>query len=98
MLLINNIVGSDTRTLTPDETLQSYFKINMKRQMSESNEKSWDNKYKNIYNSIKHNNALIDEVLNIPERARIVRKTKKEICAISFCEKRKQLAFLQLLF
>lgn len=28
MFLINNIVGSDTRTLTPDETLQSYFKNN----------------------------------------------------------------------
>lgn len=26
MLLINNIVGSDTKTLTPDETLQSYFR------------------------------------------------------------------------
>ena len=87
MLLINNIVGSDTRTLTPDETLQSYFKNQYEEANDESNEKSWDNKYKNIYNSIKHNNALIDEVLNIPERARIVRKTKKEICAISFAKR-----------
>ena len=76
MLLINNIVGSDTRTLTPDETLQSYFK-----------KKSWDNDYKNIYNAVKHNMTLIDAALNIPERARIVRKGQFEPCAISFAKR-----------
>lgn len=87
MLLINNIVGSDTRTLTPDETLQSYFKSQYEEASEGSNEKSWDNDYKNIYNSIKHNTVLIDEVLTIPERARIVRKTKNEACAISFAKR-----------
>mgnify|MGYP002625090489 CR=1 FL=1 len=87
MLLINNIVGSDTRTLTPDETLQSYFKSQYEKANEESNEKSWDNDYRNIYNAVKHNTALIDEVLNIPERARIVRKTKDKICAISFAKR-----------
>ena len=84
MLLINNIVGSDTRTLTPDETLESYFKKQYEEASDETGEKSWDNDYKNIYNSIKHNTALIDDVLKIPERARIVRKGQKEPCAIAF--------------
>ena len=55
MLLINNIVGSDTKTLTPNETLQSYFKKQFDDADSSAAEKSWDNEYRNIYNSVKHN-------------------------------------------
>lgn len=87
MFLINNIVGSDTRTLTPDETLQSYFKSQYDEANTENNERSWDNDFKNIYNSIKHNTMFIDETLKIPERARIVRRNQKEPCAISFAKR-----------
>ncbi len=87
MLLINNIVGSDTRTLTPDETLQSYFKSQYDEANNENNEKSWDNIHRNIYNSIKNNTTLIDSALKIPERARIVRKGQAELCAISFAKR-----------
>ena len=65
MLLINNIVGSDTKTLTPDETLQSYFKKRYDEADEENNDRSWDNEYRNIYNSIKHNMDLIDEIHSI---------------------------------
>lgn len=87
MLLINNIVGSDTRTLTPDETLQSYFKLQYEEANNENSEKSWDNAHRNIYNSIKNNMTLIDATLSIPERARIVRKDQQEVCAISFAKR-----------
>ena len=87
MLLINNIVGSDTKTLTPDETLQSYFKKRYDEADEENNDRSWDNEYRNIYNSIKHNMDLIDEIHGIPERARIVRKGQNEACAISFAKR-----------
>ena len=87
MLLINNIVGSDTKTLTPDETLQSYFKKRYDEADEGSNDRSWDIEYRNIYNSIKHNIDLLDEVYSIPERARIVRKGQKEACAISFAKR-----------
>ena len=87
MLLINNIVGSDTKTLTPNETLQSYFKRQYKNASSEQNEKSWDVDYKNIYNTVKHNSALINECLRIPERARIVRKNQNDLCAVSFAKR-----------
>lgn len=87
MLLINNIVGSDTRTLTPDETLQSYFKKQFDEADAESAEKSWDNEYRNIYNSIKHNTKLLSEIMQIPERARVVRKGYKRGCAISFAKR-----------
>ncbi len=87
MLLINNIVGSDTRTLTPDETLQSYFKNQYDEANNENSERSWDTDYINAFNSIKHNAPLIEKTLSIPERARIVRKNQSEICAVSFAKR-----------
>lgn len=87
MLLINNIVGSDTRTLTPDETLQSYFKKQYDDANQENNDRSWDNEYKNIFNTIKHNTTLLDDVFKIPERARVVRKGQKENVAVSFAKR-----------
>lgn len=87
MLLINNIVGSDTRTLTPDEDLQSYFKKSYDDANSEENERSWDNEYRNDYNSIKHNHELLREVMEIPERTRIVRSNKPEAVSVSFAKR-----------
>ena len=87
MLLINNIIGSDTKTLTPDETLESYFKRQYKEASEEDNEISWDVEYRNDYNIIKHNNIFINEILQIPERVRIVRKNQLEECAVSFAKR-----------
>ena len=87
MLLINNIIGSDTKTLTPDETLQSYFKKQFEEADKDSSEKSWDNEYLNIYNQIKHNKTLLEEIKKIPARTRIVRKNQKQNIAISFAKR-----------
>jgi len=87
MLLINNIVGSDTRTLTPDEDLKSYFKSTYNDADEASNERSWDNEYRNIYDSIKHDQTLLREVQNIPERTRIVRDGRSENVSISFAKR-----------
>lgn len=87
MLLINNIVGSDTRTLTPDEDLKSYFKSTYNDADKASNERSWDNEYRNIYNAIKHDHTLLQEVQNIPERTRIVRNGRSDNVSISFAKR-----------
>ena len=87
MLLINSIVGSDTKTLTPDEDLQSYFKKVYNEADESGNEPSWDNEFKNIYNSIKHNQQLINEVMGIPERTRIIRTNRDTEIAISFAKR-----------
>lgn len=87
MLLINNIVGSDTKTLTPNETLQSYFKRQFDEADTGAAEKSWDNEYRNIYNAVKHSTTLYDDIMQIPERARIVRKNCNKVCAISFAKR-----------
>ena len=87
MFLINNILGSDTKTLTADETLQSYFKKQYDAADTSSSERSWDNEFQNIFNSIKHNTSLLNECMQIPERARIVRKNNPNSCAISFAKR-----------
>lgn len=87
MLLINNIVGSDTKTLTPDEDLQSYFVNQYKNADAASDEASWDNEYRNIYSSVKHDTALIREILEIPERTRIIRKENEFNVAVSFAKR-----------
>lgn len=87
MLLINNIVGSDTRTLTPDEDLKSYFKSTYNDADAANSERSWDNEYRNIYDSIKHDQALLKDVQNIPERTRIVRDDRANNVSISFAKR-----------
>ncbi len=87
MLLINNIVGSDTKTLTPDETLKSYFKRLYDEASAEEDGRSWDIAYRNDYNLIKDNVALLNKAMGIPERARIVRKGQPQPCAISFAKR-----------
>lgn len=93
MLLINNIVGSDTRTLTPDEDLRSYFKKQYDEAVSDEHDSSWDNKHRNAYNAIKHNKDLLDKALSIPERSRVVRKNNEESCAISFAKRGNNMLF-----
>ena len=87
MLLINSIVGSDTKTLTPDEDLQSYFKKIYNEAEISSDEASWDNEYRNVYNAVKHNKQLLDEVMAIPERTRIVRINNETDVSISFAKR-----------
>lgn len=87
MLLINNIVGSDTKTLTPDEDLQSYFKKVYTEADASSDEASWDNEFRNTYNTIKHNQLLIEEIMAIPERTRIVRTNRETDISILFAKR-----------
>ena len=87
MLLINNIVGSDTKTLTPDEDLRSYFSRQYIEADRASNTASWDNEYRNTYNAVKHDRNLLREVMEIPERTRIVRVNQKTQAAVSFAKR-----------
>ena len=96
MLLINNIVGSDTRTLTPDETLQSYFKRQYEDADTESTERSWDNEYRNIYDAIKHNRTFQEDLFKIPERAKIVRRSKDVDCTITYVRRGENSVFARL--
>ena len=45
MAMIHAIMGEDTKVLTKDEEIQSYFLEQYRKEMSKSEEVSWDVKY-----------------------------------------------------
>lgn len=81
--LIHNIVGSDTRTLTPDETLRSfhkddfdlqrYFKDEFDNADKDEDNLSWDSKFIEDYEMAVKDKTLIETIRRIPRRSRIAR-------------------------
>ncbi len=77
--MINAILGEDTKVLTSDEELQTFFREQYKELQKESEEESWDAKYINFLKEIESSNPeLIKKALEIPKRSRIRRSVKTE--------------------
>jgi superfamily II DNA or RNA helicase len=74
--LINNIIGSDSRTLTPDEDVQSFFKDEFSRAEGASEELSWDALHLETFEQAMLDPATKDNVTRIPRRTRISRAAK----------------------
>jgi len=79
MQMIQAILGEDTRVLTPDGDVQSYFREQYRREWQAQEEKSWDTDYRKELNRIKRNEPeLLNAARKIPKRTRIGRTEKKE--------------------
>ena len=76
MAMIHAIMGEDTRVLTKDEEIQSYFLEQYRQEMSKSEELSWDVKYQKLLNAAK-GTELYDEAMQMPHRARTGRSVAK---------------------
>lgn len=76
--LINNVIGSDSRTLTPDEDVQSFFKDEFARTEGSKEELSWDAIHMEAFERAKSNSSLMEEINRIPRRTRIARASKGE--------------------
>ncbi len=74
MQIFNSVVGNDSRTLTEDETPESFFIDEFRKATTE--EESWDTVHREAYEQAKKNNEIIDLAKKIPMRSRIVRKNK----------------------
>lgn len=74
MQIFNSVVGNDSRTLTEDETPESFFIDEFKKATIE--EESWDTAHREAYEQAKKNKEIIELAKKIPMRARIVRKNK----------------------
>jgi superfamily II DNA or RNA helicase len=74
--LINNVIGSDSRTLTPEEDVQSFFKDEFSRTEGSKEELSWDAIHMEAFEKAKSDSILMDEIRGIPRRTRIARKSK----------------------
>ncbi len=76
--LIHNLLGEDTKVLTSDEELESFYKEEFRKSIAEQEKESWDVKYINFLNSIKKNQKeIVEESLKLPKRVRIKRTIKK---------------------
>jgi len=74
MKLINAVVGSDTKTLTKDEEVKSFYKDEFDKASKESEQLSWDAPHREVYYKALKDDNLMDEVKSIPRRSRIKRK------------------------
>jgi len=79
MKLIHHLLGEDTKVLTSDEQLESFYKEQFRKSIIEQEKESWDVKYINFLNSIKKNQQeIVEQSLRLPKRVRIKRTTKKD--------------------
>ena len=85
--LINAIIGSDTKHLTPDENLESFFKSQFDQMTSEEDQLSWDTIHLENYEKAKKDESLMARVKEIPRRSRIRRINTSFNCTIAFGKK-----------
>ena len=76
MAMIHAIMGEDTKVLTKDEEIQSYFLEQYRKEMAKSEEVSWDVKYQKLLNAAK-GTEIYDEAMQLPHRARTGRSVEK---------------------
>ncbi len=85
MTLINAVVGSDTKTLTGDEELKSFFKDEYVKANSEAEFESWDASHREIYDQT--SNEIIEKAVSIRPRSRVMRQNQKFSGGIAFGKK-----------
>ena len=77
MAMINAIIGEDTKVLTGDIELQSFFAEQYKKLLTQNENENWESKYLEIYkNAMK--SIDFETALSIPHRSKIGRTVKKD--------------------
>ncbi|MCA9371696.1 helicase [Candidatus Woesebacteria bacterium] len=70
--LINSVVGSDTRTLTSDEELTSFFKDEFDKAREQDEQLSWDAPHREMYEKALKNYDM-QKAQGLPRRSRVKR-------------------------
>lgn len=71
--LINAVVGSDTKTLTSDEELKTFFKDEFDKAKQQDEQLSWDAPHREAYEKALKADDM-DKILSLPRRSRIMRR------------------------
>lgn len=78
MAMIHAIMGEDTKILTSNEELRSYFKEQYDKEYKHSEVESWETKYRELLDKCKEaENEYYSDALKIPHRAKISRNVDK---------------------
>lgn len=91
--LFNAVIGSDTRTLTQDEELATYFKDEYDRSERDGDQLSWDARHREAYDRARANAQVMEAALKLPHRSRVRRKRKEAQRAVVFGKKGGQVVF-----
>ena len=94
MRLINSVVGSDTKTLTDDEKLQTFFKDEYQKAEDKNEVLSWDATHQEAYDQAKKDKEAFDEALKIKPRSRVVRDGQKVPAIAAFGKKGEHVIFV----
>ncbi len=87
MRLINSVVGSDTKTLTGDEQLKSFFKDEYQKAESDNEVLSWDSIHREAYDQARKDKDLLQEALDIKPRSRVIRDGQDKNALVAFGKK-----------
>jgi superfamily II DNA/RNA helicase/HKD family nuclease len=93
MRLIGAVMGSDTKTLTDDEKLQSFFKDEYRKSEEANETLSWDALHRDAYDKARKDKDLFEEVLAIKPRSRVIREGHKTPAIVAFGKKGSQAIF-----
>ena len=87
MRLIGAVMGSDTKTLTSDEKLQSFFRDEYKKAEEANETLSWDALHREAYDRAWRDKELFEEALAIKPRSRVIREGQKIPAIVAFGKK-----------
>lgn len=87
MRLIGSVMGSDTKTLTDDEKLQSFFKDEYRKAENESDNESWDARFREDYDIAKRDKEVFNDALKIKPRSRVIREGQQTPAITAFGKK-----------
>lgn len=85
--LINAVVGSDTKTLTSEEELQTFFKDEFEKAEKLNEELSWDARHIENYENAKKVPDIMEKIENLPRRSRIKRTDRDKKGVLVFGKK-----------
>lgn len=74
--MIQALLGEDTKVLTSDEQLKTFFKKQYEQEFKKLDQRSWETPYLNFYKNIPYNDLQI--ALSIPPRTKIARSIKHD--------------------
>lgn len=78
MAMIHAIMGEDTKALTKDEEVQSFFVERYRKEIGKTETASWDTPYRRLLDQLKGTD-LHKAALQIPHRARVARHIDKTV-------------------
>jgi len=71
--LMNELMGTDVKVLTEDESIQTFFVDKFQEENERNNEESWDTEFINFWDEVQYDKQLMYEIDSIKQRSFLAR-------------------------